>query len=729
MAGDDGDWVVTKPGQQGGAVSSSSPSSSSSGDMGMGGSGDWTVTPTKESTKAAPAPKAADDVPGGSDASTVFMRHLVTNLPGGEDAAAFLDSFSTGKSTADQKKDLQAQEAQDWDEHPWAAGSGAGASILGQAVALPVAGPEELLAQGITRAAPSAVKLAPLLSRAGVGAGYGAVQGGTSGEGLWDWGGAGVGAGIGSAGAAIAPAIGNLAKGVGRWAGLIKPADEAAEKIAGAATADELPKGPFSPPGKGAMSQSDFAKAKATGQGPMAADLGGENVRELADEAALNNPTARATLKDAADARYASQQSRFGDYMDGLFPGKDLDTAAQRDEINLQARQANSTAYNAAYGHPDAQAVWSDNLANLMRDPNVQSAIPKAQSKAASAAVAASAQGRTVPIPQNPFFRDFDGNWGLRVDANGNRAIPSLQWWDYVNRSLGDQVSNARRAGNMDDARVVGGIQKQLQGELDKQVPQFAQARATASGFFNESSLVDAATKFDKTKDEGAINGMLKDLSQRSPEDQEVFARAYGAQLKQRAANPGGQADLVKQFNSPTMATKMQAALNTPSNPTRAQEIQAYMLREQAFNTLRGTFGNSKTAQRAAAQTRHGKGEGIVNQVLSQFSAPAAGAIGGAGLAYEKTPEDASWEDTIKRMGVGGASGAFVGYMAQRRGNIDATTWTEIAKQLASDDPNVYQNAIKRVAQRPQFLKQLQSALTPLAAYAGGQAGAASQQQ
>lgn len=717
MAGDDGDWVVTKPGAGGAVSSPSSSSSDDGGGMGMGGGGNWTVTPTKESTKAAPAPKVADDIPGGSDASTVFMRHLIGNLPGGEDAASFLDSFSTGKSTADQKKDLQAQEVQDWDEHPWAAGSGAGASILGQAVALPVAGPEELLAQGLTRAVPSAVKLAPLLARTGVGAGYGAVQGGTSGEGLWDWGGAGVGAGFGAIGGALAPAVGNIAKGVGRWAGLIKPADEAAEKIATATTADA---------GKGAMSPSDFAKAKATGQGPMAADLGGENVRELADEAALNSPTARGTLKDAADARYASQQSRFGDYMDGLFPGKDLDTAAQRDEINLQARQANSTAYNAAYGAPRAQAVWSNNLANLMRDPNVQSAIPKAQSKAASAAVS---QGANTPIPQNPFFRDFDGNWGLRVDANGNRAIPSLKWWDYINRSLGDQVSAARRAGNMDDARVVGGIQKQLQGELDKQVPQFAQARATASGFFNESSLVDAATKFDKTKDEGAINGMLKDLSQRSPEDQEVFARAYGAQLKQRAMNPGGQADLVKQFNSPTMATKMNAALNTASNPTRAQELQAYMLREQAFNTLRNTFGNSKTAQRAAAQARHGKGEGIVSQVTSQFSAPAAGAIGGAGIAYEKTPEDASLEDTLKRMGYGAAGGAFVGYMAKRRGNIDEGTWNEIAKQLASDDPNVYQNALKRVARRPQFLKQLQSALTPLAAYAGGQAGAASQQQ
>jgi hypothetical protein len=727
MAGDDGDWVVTKPGGQGGSVSPSSsapPTPSGDGGMGMGGGDVWTVTPTKES-KAAPAPSAsADDVPGTAswDPTPVFFRHLVGNLPGGEDAAAFLDSFSTGKSVHDQKAALQAQEAQDWDEHPWAAGTGAAGSYIGQAAALPVTGLEEGVAQGVTRLAPWAVKAAPTIGRATVGAGYGALQGGTEGSDLWDTSGALWGAGLGGAGAAvIPPAVGGALKGVGRWAGLITPETEAARKMVGAFDADAPPTGLG-----GALSKSDFAAAKTAGQTPMAADLGGENVRELADEAQLNSPTARAKLKDVADARYAAQQDQFSKFLDGQFPGKDLNTQTMKDETDFASRQANSTAYNAAYGDPKAKAVWSSDLANLMRDPNVQRAIPNAQSKAASAAVDEQARtGQPVPIPANPFVRDFDGNWGLRQDAQGNTATPSLKWWDYVNRGLGDQVSAARRAGNMDDARVIGGIQTQLQGALDKQVPQFATARATAAGFFNEKSLIDAAVKFDRTNNESALSPMLKDLAGRDDDEREIFARAYAAQLKQRAANPGQQADLVKQFNSQTIKDKMDAALNTAQNPTRSQEIRAYMMREQAFNTLRNAFGNSKTAQRQAAQQRQGEGHGLVGQIAHQFTAPVSGAITGAVGGWHETPESATWEETGRNVLGGGALGFFAGLIAKQHGKVNTATWNEIARQLASDDPNVYENAVKRVARRPLFMKQFEQALTPLVGWAGGQAAGA----
>jgi hypothetical protein len=36
-----------------------------------------------------------------------------------------------------------------------------------------------------------------------------------------------------------------------------------------------------------------------------------------------------------------------------------------------------------------------------------------------------------------------------------------------------------------------------------------------------------------------------------------------------------------------------------------------------------------------------------------------------------------------------GVGGVFFGYLAQRRGQVNEATWKEVAKQLASDDPNV----------------------------------------
>jgi hypothetical protein len=59
---------------------------------------------------------------------------------------------------------------------------------------------------------------------------------------------------------------------------------------------------------------------------------------------------------------------------------------------------------------------------------------------------------------------------------------------------------------------------------------------------------------------------------------------------------------------------------------------------------------------------------------------------------------------------------------------VNEATWKEVAKQLASDNPNVYEDALKRMARRPLFMKQLQSALIPLAGYVGGQFGAAATQ-
>lgn len=658
---------------------------------------------------------AGDSLPGGEDASTAFMHHFIANLPGGEDLAAALEAPFTGRSVTEQKHDIQARGARQWEDHPWASGAGVGASLIGQVAALPVAGPEEAAAGVISRFAPALADYAPALARTGVGAGYGAVYGGTSGPDLWDTQGALIGAGMGGAGAAVAPVLTKAASGVARWAGFGDPAQEAARKVVGAFEADQPPAGPWGRPApgtSGAIDATDFAKAKAAGQPAMAADLGGENVRELADVAASGSPDARKILRTPAEERFTSQQSRFSDYLDRSF-GQDLNTATQKDEIAQAARQANSSAYRAAYNHPNAQAVWNDNLANLMRDPNVQAAIPNAQRKAASAAVDEQARtGRPTPIPQNPFVRDADGYWDLRRDAQGNATIPSLQWWDQVNRSLGDQVTSARGAGNWNDARVIGGIQDHLQSALDQQVPQFAQARATAAGFFNEGKLVDSAIKYDKTSDENTINTMIKDLQGRPAADREVFARAYAAQLKQRFSNPAESADLVKVFQK--QRTKMEAALNTPSDPTRAQGIEAWWLREQGFNAIKNAFGNSKTAQRLAAQAKHGQGHGLVSQVAQSFTAPGAGAIGGAYAGWEATPHEATWGQTFRNVGLGAAGGAFAGWLAQRRGRVDAATWNEVARQLASSDPKVYENAVKRVKARPLYMDALRRAITVL---------------
>lgn len=711
--------------------------------------GAWTkADPNAVGAAGAPVDAASDDVPGGSDATTAFMHHFIANLPGGEDAAAYLESFSTGKSAAEQKRDIQARGAKDWEEHPWASGAGVGASVLGQVAALPVDLPEEALAQGITRLAPAAADYSPALvrgvARTGVGAGYGAIYGGTSGPDLWDTSGALTGAGLGGAGAAVAPAITKAARGAAQWAGFGDVGGEAAGKIAEAWKKDEP-----APVGKAgrAMDQATFDKAQAAGQPVAAVDLGGENIRELADVAQTRSAEARSTLVEPAQEHFDTQGQRFADYVKGTFPG-DLNTAVQRDEVEQAARVANSTAYNAAYNDPNAQAVWSPKLATIMRDPNVQAAIPAAQRNAASAAVDESLRtGNPVQFPKSPFVSDGQGGWDLARDAQGNAVgIPNLRWWDQINRALGDQVTTARSAANMNTARVVGGIQNHLQSELDAQVPQFAQARAGAAGFFGEQKLIDAAVKFNRAQDEPTINELMQDLvgrpaapglpaiPPRSDAQREVFARAYASQLIQKALNPAESVDISKQLTTGTLRKKF-AALNTPSNPTRGNEIEAWLLRDKATNQALKNYGNSKSVQRILAQAKHPEGHGLVGSLLQGFSAPASGAATGAIGAYEGTSHEASWAHTLKNMGYGAASGALLGWMGQRRGAVNAKVWNEIARQLASPNRNIYEEAVKRVARRPLFMQAYRNAMYPLirqesprpgtvlAGYAGGQWG------
>lgn len=709
------------------------------------------AAPTSSDTGMAPMPQgtgkiiSSDDFIHGSDkaesaateeapsssALASFGHHFVANLPGGEDIAAAVEAPFTGRSVSEQKRVFQETGARQWEEHPWASGLGVGASIAGQVAALPIDAPEEFIAQGITRAAPSmiapaAAKAAPTIARTAVGAGYGAIEGGTSGPDLWDWEGAGEGALTGGAGAAVAPAIVKGIGAAGRYAGIGSGKYEGAQKIVKAFEADQpeaaTAGGARPPPGTagGALDRPDYMAAKAAGQPVQAVDLGGENVRELADEAQLNSPAARKILKEAADQRFATQQSRFSSRIDDAFPGLNLNTAAQKDEIAQAARQQNTSAYRAAYGDPNAQAVWSNDLATMMRDPNVQAAIPKAQRMAASAAVEESLRtGNPVQFPKSPFVQAANGQWNIAMTPQGTAAIPSLQWWDQINRALGDQVSKARRAGNMNMARVVGNIQGRLQDELDAKVPQFAQARASAAGFFGEQKLVDSAIKFDKTSDENTLNSLLSELKgqpggpgqraipPRSAADQEVFARAYATQLKQRIANQASSVDMTNQLLKDLSVKKIREGLNTPNNPTRGDDLVNWLRREDRMDTTRTNYGNSKTAQRLAAQAKHGQGHGLVGQVAQSFAAPGSGAIIGGYGGWESTPEGASLGHTAWNVAKGAGLGAGLGWLTQRRGALNEKMWRHVATQLRADNPNVYTDAKRMAEETPRYIKTL----------------------
>ncbi|HEV7283727.1 MAG TPA: hypothetical protein VGN75_02645, partial [Kaistia sp.] len=178
------------------------------------------------------------------------------------------------------------------------------------------------------------------------------------------------------------------------------------------------------------------------------ADAGGDTTRALARSSANTSPEARQALSTVTDARFESQTDRGEKLIRSLVRRADATQTA--DDLKAAARAQNAPAYNRAYRQ--APSVWTPELEQLTTAPAVQDAIRKATRTGANRATA---DGFKPPV--NP-FESVNGGVRLRVDANGNRAVPSLQFWDHVQRNLSDAYDVAARKGANSEARDIAAL-------------------------------------------------------------------------------------------------------------------------------------------------------------------------------------------------------------------------------------------------------------------------------
>ena len=125
-----------------------------------------------------------------------------------------------------------------------------------------------------------------------------------------------------------------------------------------------------------------------------------------------------------------------------------------------------------------------------------------------------------------------DGAYTLATDANGNRAIPSLQFWDAVKQNLDDKIGAARRAGEKGHAADLTALNAQLKAHLDAAVPSYADARAGAAAFFGAQDALEAGQKFRTARGKNAQ--YTRALSSMSPPERQLFARGYASELADR---------------------------------------------------------------------------------------------------------------------------------------------------------------------------------------------------
>lgn len=558
------------------------------------------------------------------------------------------------------------------DAHPWAYTGGQ----IGGAVALPIGA-----------GAGAATVPARMMAGAGVGGAVGALSGAGQGEGAADTvEKMATGAGLGVAGGAAAPVLMKGIEAAAPYAkkaveplmnsirGFRDPEAEAARRVTQAIVRDHK----NADPGLGG---AEFRAAHAEGAPVSVMDLGGETTRALARSAANTSPEGRAVLDRTINDRFESQSPRLASWLRQTFHYPDAD--AQQQALDTIAKTVNRPNYAKAYSE-GAHLKFDESLEQISQAPVVQDAIRKAM---VSAKNDAAKLGFTPP--KNPFEFDGTGRLKLKLNEDGSKMEPNLQFWDIVKRNLDKTGTPEAR----DWARI-------LRDHLDDKVRSYGTARAGAAKFFGAGDALEAGQNFVGASQRFGIPETRRALAKMSAEERQLFQDGYISRLTETIEKTGDRRNVVNQImNSPAAREEMTVALGAQ----RVNELEARLRVESIMDQMRGALhGNSTTVRQLAeaglaGSTSSGAGYGLATGDWSPKGMLSAAMTGAA---------------------IGGAGRFAAGKLNQ---GIDQRVSRKVADMLVSDDPKVLQKGIAIVAKNGSIMKALRRADDALARTSGNQ--------
>lgn len=474
---------------------------------------------------------------------------------------------------------------------------------------------------------------------------------------------AGIGAGVGAA----IPVVGAIAGGVTRAIGnkvrptvqsVLDPAEEASRQ-AGVAFRRDLASAPES-----VVNSTDEAVARQAGIPLTNADRGGETVRALTRSVANQSPEARGAIQKVADDRFVGQGSRATEFIRRL-TGGNADDLGYQQAIKDTARKVNEPRYRAAYNDPKAAAVWTPQIRQLMQSPRFLNAIRQAESRGADKA--AISGYRAV---KNPFDFRTDGSIGLKVNADGSRALPSLEFWNQVKRNIDGQIDQATRGAKPDRTLVADltQIKNILVSTLDDTVPAYGVARKGAASFFGAEDALDAGRQFANSM--RAVPEAKRAFAQFSAAERKAFQTGYASELIDKITATRDRSNVVDQvFGNQSRREMIQLVFG----PAKAKELEAYVRVEALADRLRGAMGNSTTAR----------------QLME------LGIGGGAGFALS-----GDWQGAL----TGAALARGSRYAGEK---VNARVMEHLGRLLTSQDPAALQKAVFNAAHSEEWMKAL----------------------
>lgn len=383
--------------------------------------------------------------------------------------------------------------------------------------------------------------------------------------------GGGIGLAAGGLGPAAGRAVSTAAAPLARVIrGVADPVTEAGRRVVGAIERDITA-------GTEGLRGPEFTAARNAGAPVTMMELGGETTRALARSAANTSPEGRAILNRTIDERFEGQGERLTDWLRTTFNYPDAH--AQQQALDTVARTVNRPAYAKAY-QEGAGGVWHEGLEQISQAPVVQDAIRKAMVTAKNEAAK---QGFTPP--KNPFEFDASGRLSLKVDENGNRMLPNLQFWDIVKRNL--DKTGTREA--KDWSRV-------LRDQLDEVVPSYKTARAGAAHFFGAEDALQAGQ--DAVASKLGNREMRAGLAKMSDSERQLFQDGFVDRYVQTIREAPDRRSVLNQIaTSPAARERLSIALG----PQRASELEAMLRVEGIMDLARPAVqGNSTTARQLA---------------------------------------------------------------------------------------------------------------------------------
>lgn len=568
-------------------------------------------------------------------------------------------------------------------QHPYAYGAGEVAGSLPSMAVLPELGAAKLAGApgaGILRGAITGGEYGAL-SGAGEQSGSdrvsGAVGGGAAGI---------VGGGVAGG---ISDVISSLAKPIaGAFRAWKDPEAEASRRLSVALRADQ----DLIAAGKAdGMSPQDWMSAYSRGEPVTLADLGASNTQSLLRSSANTSPDGRAMLEKTFGDRFAGQSERVANEVRDLVPGG-ANAGKTADQLVAEYDQGRAPLYNRSFAEGDKE-ITSPTMERLMGSPVVEQAMKNAVSSGKDRAIAngygAFNPGVTVENGMIKF---------TKTKPNGVPQYPNLQYWDSVKKELDSVGQVAARSGDKDKAGIAGQLATTLRGELDKQVPSYANARGFAETFFGEKNSLEAGRALaGKKVDPQVIKDAMRKMK---PDEQNLFREGYASDWANRVIeNVKDTADITKaMFNSPNERKRALAVFG----PAGMAKMEARMSLETIMDGARKAMGNSTTAR----------------QLIE------------AGLAGGVAGYETNWNPWAMAGMAAGTLGApkiigttLTGAAQKLIGKVDSKTATKVAELLTSDDPRKLQTGLTMAEKNP----RVAASLKWMASHIGTAAQASSQ--